>query len=130
MSDALGRVIHCPHCGQEIRLDEAIVNELTEPLRHHWEQEVRQVEELAETKIAKLETQLVRVNRILLRHSARPGQVLRLKRVMHGKTCSPTNCSAGFRRTRSLQSTAGWQVPMSPRSCARARPTAERSCGK
>jgi hypothetical protein len=58
-------VIHCPHCGQEIRLDEAIVNQLTEPLRIHWEEEVRQVEERAETKFTKLETQLGRVNKDL-----------------------------------------------------------------
>jgi hypothetical protein len=32
-ADALGRVIHCPHCGQEISLDEAIVNQFTEPMR-------------------------------------------------------------------------------------------------
>jgi hypothetical protein len=64
-ADALSRVIHCPHCGEEIRLDEAIVNQLTEPLRVHWEEEVRQVEERAETKITKLETQLGRVNKDL-----------------------------------------------------------------
>jgi phage terminase large subunit GpA-like protein len=58
-ADLLGGAIRCPHCGQEIRLDEAIVNQLTEPLRLQWEQEVRQVEERADTKIAKLETQLV-----------------------------------------------------------------------
>jgi hypothetical protein len=66
-ADALGRVIHCPHCGQEIRLDEAIVNQLTEPLRIHWEEEVRQAEEQAETKITKLEMQLGRVSRDLVK---------------------------------------------------------------
>jgi hypothetical protein len=64
-ADDLGRVIQCPHCGQEISLDEAIVNQVTEPMRVHWEQEVRQVEERAETKITKLEKQLGRVSRNL-----------------------------------------------------------------
>ena len=48
-ADPLGRVIH-PHCGQEIRLDEVIVDQLTEPLRIHWEEEMRQAEERAETR--------------------------------------------------------------------------------
>jgi phage terminase large subunit GpA-like protein len=65
-ADPLGRVIRCPHCGQEFRLDEAIVNQLTEPLRIHWEEEMRQAEERAETKIAKLETQLGRVSKDLV----------------------------------------------------------------
>jgi hypothetical protein len=66
-ADPLGRVIHCPHCGQEIRLDEVIVDQLTEPLRIHWEEEMRQAEERAETKIAKLETQLGRVSKDLVK---------------------------------------------------------------
>jgi hypothetical protein len=66
-ADLLGGAIRCPHCGQEIRLDEAIVNQLTEPLRLQWEQEVRQVEERADTKIAKLETQLGRVGKDLVK---------------------------------------------------------------
>ena len=66
-ADALGRVVHCPHCGQEIRLDAAIVNQLTGPLHIHWEEEMRQAEERAETKITKLETQLGRVSRDLVK---------------------------------------------------------------
>jgi hypothetical protein len=64
-ADPLGRVIRCPHCDQEVRLDEAIVNQLIEPLRIQWEQEMRRAEERAETKIAKLETQLGRVSKDL-----------------------------------------------------------------
>ena len=62
---AHGQVIHCPHCGQEIPLDQATVNQVIKPLRAHWEQEMRQAEELAETKIAKLEKQLGRVSKNL-----------------------------------------------------------------
>ncbi len=64
-ADPLGRVIRCPYCDQEVRLDEAIVKQLIEPLRIQWEQEMRRAEERAETKIAKLETQLGRVSKDL-----------------------------------------------------------------
>jgi hypothetical protein len=64
-ADALGRAFHCPNCGQEIRLDDATVSQLTEPFRIHWEEEMRQVEERAETKITKRETQLGRVSKDL-----------------------------------------------------------------
>jgi hypothetical protein len=52
---------------REIRLDEATVDQLTEPLRIHPEEEIRQVEERAETKIMKLETQLGRVSKDLVK---------------------------------------------------------------
>jgi hypothetical protein len=99
-ADALDRVIHCPHCGQEIRLDEAIVNQLTGPLRIHWEEEMRQVEERAETKITKLETQLGRVSRDLVKtqrqtrtgspsESPRPGQPGRGRPQMKRRRAGP-----------------------------------------
>jgi hypothetical protein len=66
-ADPLGRTIRCPHCGQEIQLGEAIANQLTAPLRILWEEE----REDYETRIAKLQTQLGRVNRDLLKTQRR-----------------------------------------------------------
>jgi hypothetical protein len=63
----LGRVIRCPHCNQEFRLDKAIVSQLTEPVRFHLEEELRQAGERAEAKIAKLETELRRVSKDLVK---------------------------------------------------------------
>ena len=34
--------VRCPHCGQEIQLDEAITHQLAAPMRAHWEAETRQ----------------------------------------------------------------------------------------
>jgi hypothetical protein len=57
--------IRCPHCGQEIQLDETIAKQFTAPTRIHWEEEMHKTEEQYETKILKLETQLGCVNKDL-----------------------------------------------------------------
>jgi hypothetical protein len=63
--------IRCPHCGQEIQLDETIADQLTAPTRILWDEELHRVEEQYETKIAKLETQLGRVSKDLVKTQRR-----------------------------------------------------------
>src|SRR5262249_5971586 len=41
-ADSGGLVIRCPHCGQDVQLDEAITHQLAAPLRARWEGEIRQ----------------------------------------------------------------------------------------
>jgi hypothetical protein len=41
-ADSAIPTIRCPHCGQEIQLDEAIAHQLAAPLRTRWEEEIRQ----------------------------------------------------------------------------------------
>jgi hypothetical protein len=65
------RVIRCPHCDQEIQLDDAIADQLTAPMRIILEGELHRAEEAYETKIAKLETQLGRVNKDLVKTQRR-----------------------------------------------------------
>jgi len=41
-TDAGRASIRCPHCGQQVLLDEAIAHQLAEPMRAGWEAEMRQ----------------------------------------------------------------------------------------
>lgn len=41
-SDSERASIRCPHCGQMVQLDEAIVHQLAAPLREGWQAEIRQ----------------------------------------------------------------------------------------
>jgi hypothetical protein len=41
-ADSPRPTIRCPHCGQEIQLDEAMAHQLAAPLRARWEEEIRQ----------------------------------------------------------------------------------------
>jgi hypothetical protein len=41
-SASVQSAVRCPHCGQEIQLDEAIAHQLAAPMRANWEAEMRQ----------------------------------------------------------------------------------------
>ena len=69
--DPSRRVIRCPHCGQEIQLDETAAGQLTAPMRVVWDEELRRVEEQYETRVSKLEAQLGRVSKDLVKTQRR-----------------------------------------------------------
>jgi hypothetical protein len=70
-ADPPQRIIRCPHCGQEIQLDETVADQLTAPLRILWDEDLNRVEEQYETRISKLETQLARVSKDLVKTQRR-----------------------------------------------------------
>lgn len=73
--------IRCPHCGQQVLLDEAIAHQLAAPLRADWEAELRQsIESEQQARTTALQEQLGERDRQIKELRAAEAQLLRDRR--------------------------------------------------
>ena len=80
-TDAGRASIRCPHCGQQVLLDEAIAHQLAEPMRAGWEAEMRQAidKEISAVYARNLEDEQAKNNDLASRLTERDQQIKELR---------------------------------------------------